>query len=109
VAKPRKERDMNVRSVINKGKRRISLAAYSGAVLFFVGILLSPITRLMFTLALIGFGLTFVTVIYAFFAIPCPRCRSAWGYVAMYSGGLFSISKKIKFCPYCGVDIDSDA
>ena len=100
---------MNVRSVTNKGKRRLSLVAYLGVALFFVGILLSPINRNMFTLALIGFGLTLVAVVYAFFAIPCPRCRTAWGYVAMYSGGLLSISKKIKFCPYCGVDIDSDA
>jgi len=100
---------MSVRSVINKGKRRISLVAYLGVALFFFGVLLSPITRHMFTLSLIGFGLTFVTVVYAFFAIPCPRCKTAWGYVAMYSGGLFSVSKKIKFCPYCGVDIDSDA
>lgn len=99
---------MNVRSVINSGKRKISLVAYSGVALFFVGILLSPVTPYMFTLALIGFGLTFVSVVYSFFAIPCPRCKTAWGYVAMYSGGLFSISKKIRFCPYCGVDIDSD-
>jgi hypothetical protein len=108
VVKPQKEGPMNVRSTINKGKRSISLLAYSGIVLFFVGILLSPITRYMFTLALIGFGLTLVSVIYAFFAIPCPKCKRAWGYVAMYSGGLFSISKKIKFCPYCGVDVDTD-
>lgn len=99
---------MSVRSVINKGKRRISLVAYSGVALFFVGILLSSISRQMFTLALIGFGLTFVCVVYAFFAVPCPRCKKAWGYIAMYSGGLFSISKKIKYCPYCGVDIDSE-
>jgi hypothetical protein len=32
---------MNVRSVINRGKRKISLVAYSGVALFFVGILLS--------------------------------------------------------------------
>jgi len=45
VAKPQKERQMNVRSVINKGKRRISLVAYLGVALFFVGILLSPIDQ----------------------------------------------------------------
>jgi hypothetical protein len=39
-----------------------------------------------------------------FLAIPCGRCKGAWGHVAMYSGGLLSI----KFCPYCGVDIDTD-
>jgi hypothetical protein len=99
---------MNVRSVINKGKRRISVVAYSGVALFLAGILLSPITRHMFILSLIGLGLAFVSVVYAFFAISCPRCKTAWGYVAMYSGGLFSISRKIRFCPYCGVDIDSD-
>jgi hypothetical protein len=99
---------MNVRSVINRGKPKISLVAYAGVGLFFVGILLGPVTRYMFTLALIGFGLTFVSVVYAFFAIPCPGSKTAWGYVAMYYGGLFSISKKIRFCRYCGVDIDSD-
>jgi hypothetical protein len=99
---------MNVRSIINKDKRRLSLVAYLGVALFFVGVLLSPIARHMFTLALVGVGLTFVSVVYAFFSISCPRCNATWGYVAMYSGGMLSISKKIKFCPYCGVDIDSD-
>jgi hypothetical protein len=28
--------------------------------------------------------------------------------MAMYSGGPFSISKKFRFCPFCGVDLDSE-
>jgi hypothetical protein len=72
---PGKERQRNLYSIINKGKYRLSLVAYSGIVLFFVGILVSPISRHMFTLALIGFGLTFVPVVYAFLPFPAPDVR----------------------------------
>ena len=99
---------MTIRSQINKNKRKISLTAYAGFLVFIAGSLLSRLNRTFFILALVGFGVLFTSMIYAFFRVPCPRCNNSWGYIALYSGGPFSLSKKVKFCPYCGVDLDSD-
>ena len=99
---------MTLRSLINKKKRKISITLYSGFFVFIAAVLLSHINRTFLILALFAFGVVFITMIYAFYRVPCPRCNNSWGYIAMYSGGPFSLSKKLKFCPYCGVNLDSD-
>jgi hypothetical protein len=47
-------------------------------------------------------------MIYAFLGIRCPNCKGNLGYVAMSSGTPFSISKKLKYCPSCGIDMDTE-
>jgi len=50
------------------------------------------------------------TIIYLTFGICCPKCKSRIGHVIGYSIDIFTfgLSKKIKFCPYCGVSFDSE-
>lgn len=38
----------------------------------------------------------------------CPRSREQWGYLAMYSGRIFSIRGDLGFCPYCGADLGEE-
>ena len=99
---------MTIRSLINEKKRKISLTLYSGFTAFIVGIFLIPVNRIFFILALFAFAVVFITMIYAFYRVRCPRCNNSWGYIAMYPGGPFSISKKLKFCPYCVESLGSD-
>jgi hypothetical protein len=48
----------------------------------------------------------FVTMLWGMaFFIRCPNCHVPWGQFAVQSGPL-SIDKRIRFCPFCGRDID---
>jgi hypothetical protein len=98
---------MTIRSVINNKKRRIFLGTCLGGGIFFVGILLSMLNQNLLIVTLVGLVVACVALFYGIYRITCPRCNGSWGYIALYSGGPFSISKKIKFCPFCGADVDS--
>ena len=55
-----------------------------------------------------GFVVFFAGTLYLLFFLRCPRCRGAIGYVVTYLSGPFSISRRIRFCPFCGVALDSE-
>lgn len=84
----------------------ISIITYSGFAILLIGIVFGIQSNTFPIIAMVGFGVAFVTIVYAFFGMRCPKCKGQWGYIAMYSGNPFAISKKIKFCPYCGVNLD---
>ncbi|MCX5834485.1 MAG: hypothetical protein NTV99_08265 [Deltaproteobacteria bacterium] len=98
---------MTVRDVLNKKKRYIAILLYFSFAIFLLGFLFSVIFPAFAVIGFWGFGIFFVTLGYAYFGIRCPVCRGIWGILAMRSGTPFSISRKLKFCPYCGVDLDS--
>lgn len=99
---------MTIRTIINKKKRMISIITYTGFAFFAIGIFVSERSDYLPLIPLIGFAVAFLSILYAFFGIRCPRCNGQFGYIAMYLGTPFSISKKIKYCPFCGVDIDTE-
>jgi hypothetical protein len=99
---------MTIRSLLDKKKRFISIITYSGFVIFIGGIIYGILKNELPVIGLVGFGVAFVTMLYAVWGIRCPKCKGQWGYIAMYSGHPFAISKKIKFCLYCGSDIDKE-
>ncbi len=97
--------------------RKIGLVVIAGLGVFALGLLYTiwrgdrnpPI------IPFVGFGVALIAIFYAQFAVKCPSCRSNWGYIALYKGfefsnpfKIFSISKKIRYCPFCGIDIDKD-
>jgi hypothetical protein len=55
-----------------------------------------------------GFAFAFVSMFYSFWGIRCPNCKGNLGIMAMSYGSPFSVSKKIKYCPFCGIDIDTE-
>jgi hypothetical protein len=97
---------MTIRSQISRKKRRALTSGYSGMALFFLGIILLHESGWPLILMVIGFGVAAVSLLYAFWRIRCPNCKGNIGFVAMYYGTPFSLSKRIKFCPFCGIDID---
>jgi endogenous inhibitor of DNA gyrase (YacG/DUF329 family) len=101
---------MTIRFVINKKRRTLSILIYIGFALFFAGTLSAEYLNLkgLLIAGLIGFAIAGIGIIYALFGISCPKCGNSWRYLATSSGNPFSISKKIRFCPYCGTDVDSD-
>jgi hypothetical protein len=97
---------MTIRNLLDKKKRTVSIITYTGFVIFIAGMFFGVGKNELPVIGLVGFGVAFITVVYAFFGIRCPKCGGGWGYIAMYLGHPFAISKKIRFCPYCGVELD---
>ncbi len=98
---------MEIRSKINKMKRFVIILLYLGSAVFLFLLLLSIRYEKLTYISFGGLAVVLFAWAYAFYAIKCPKCKERWGYMAMY-GGLFSIPKRIRFCPFCGYDIDAE-
>jgi hypothetical protein len=101
---------MTIRSQISRKKRKAVIFSYSGMVLLFLGIILVDKSTFGWLLILpfVGFAVSVISGLYVFWRIRCPQCKGNFGYVAMYYGTPFSLSKKINFCPFCGIGIDTE-
>jgi hypothetical protein len=99
---------MTIRDLLNRRKRKAIIIAYSGFVLFVLGLSLGAVGPPWLFVAVPGFVVFFVATLYSLFLIRCPSCREAIGYTVSYPSGAFSISRKIRFCPFCGIALDSE-
>lgn len=99
---------MKIRDVINKKKRRGILISYGGFAIMLAEFVRAALTDTAPVFALLAFPFFIGGMLYSMFWVICPSCKGTMGFMAMYSGGPFSISKKFRFCPYCGVDLDSE-
>ena len=100
---------MTIRSLTNARKKKVSLVLYSCMSVFIIGVLLGNVHPALIILGILGFAGAFITLIYTYYnGIRCPKCENAWGLLAMQTGGPFSLSKKLRFCPFCGANLDSD-
>jgi hypothetical protein len=86
--------------------------AFGGFSLGAIGVTLADLDVLGFAPydAMLPGGILFVLVlIYAnLFAFWCPRCGGNWGTLALRGAWLFTIESRIRYCPFCGSDIDGE-
>jgi hypothetical protein len=47
-------------------------------------------------------------VIYQFYGFRCPLCGGNLGVALGHPGNVFTFGKKVRFCPFCSVDLDSE-
>jgi len=94
---------MTLHHAISRQKRTGVASAYLGLAWVMVVLVLSNADPPWVFLAIPGV-VTFVAgALYLFFLVRCPHCRGRIGQVVGSSGGPFSISPKVQFCPLCGV------
>jgi len=98
---------MKIRSENNKKKRFVIKLIYLGFAVYLFLLLLSIRYEILMYFSFVGLAVGIFGLIYASFGIKCPKCKQGWGYMALY-GGFFSIPKRVKFCPFCGYDIDAE-
>jgi len=98
---------MKIREMINTQKRKAVIAVSSGMAVFAVSFLISTVYAIMFPVALIGFAVALGGITFLEFGLSCPECRSRIGYAVNYPGRPFAVSPKIRYCPFCGVTLDS--
>jgi ammonia channel protein AmtB len=99
---------MTIRDEMRRKKRRLLIITWSGIALFILGILLSEKLGSTPLIPFVGFAVFCVSItLYGYWAMRCPHCKGNLGHF-LYYGPPFSVSNKVKYCPFCGVDIDME-
>ena|SRR5437667_11937451 len=99
---------MTLRESIVRRKRIGAIVTYLGLAWFVGWMALSGAQPLWLVVAFPGFVVFFAGTWYLLFFLRCPRCRGRIGYTVSYPSGPLSVSRRIRFCPFCGVALDSE-
>jgi len=99
---------LTIRERISRRKRKAGLAAYGGFALFALGLFLDGSGRTWLIMAIPGIVVFVGATLYLQFFVRCPACGGAIGYATSYSSSPLSVSRKIRFCPFCGINLDSE-
>ena len=102
---------MTIRELFERKKRRIMSLALVGMAVAFVGTILAQSNVLNVEppqAALPGISVFVIAICYAnFFAYSCPRCQRNCALLASH-GAFFKLDQNVRYCPYCGSDIDAE-
>ena len=96
---------MDIRKELDKKKRIVWLSVLGGMGLILGSSILIPSDSKY--MIFIGMAIFIFAIFYSHFGIKCPICKGNVGQIVMYLGSPFISSKKMKYCPYCGVNIDT--
>jgi hypothetical protein len=104
---------MTIRQMINEKLRKIMIVILSGILISISGIAINVVTdvKMASIVFIIGFAIVIFALFYAYFFMYCPNCRAVIGYIVMYKvpfmrTSILTMSKAVKFCPFCGISID---
>ena len=98
-----------IRDRLTKKRKRLMLWMIPGYFCFVVGMPATNITPWFLILGLAGVAFVFVISLILIFGIRCPNCGGNLSYALTWPATWdFSVSKKIKFCPFCGVSLDKE-
>jgi len=99
---------MTIRSEIGNRKRKAMILGYFGLAFFVLGMIFNNKSNTLPILPFIGFVIFSLSLLYVFWGIRCPKCGHRLTPITTY-GSPFSVSTKIKCCPFCGIDMDSES
>jgi hypothetical protein len=104
---------MTIRMLIERKKRRIMVVALVGFASAATGAVLTQSNVLNVEpqfAVLPGMVVVVLALLYAnLFAFRCPRCECGWATLVMQgSRSLVGLDRRIRYCPFCGVDIDTE-
>lgn len=97
-----------IRARISRQKRYVFGVMWSGIPLFVIAAALGQKYPWTILLAVLCFAMCFGAMFYAYFGLRCPRCRQPMGSIVINYGTPFAVSKKMNFCPWCGVHLDTE-
>ncbi len=102
---------MTIREHLNARIRRSHNGMLSGIALILVGMYVAALLRSSWAAIVpgVGFILAVASGLYRTFGIRCPHCRNPVGVFATNPlGGARGLSRKVKVCPFCVVDLDAE-
>jgi len=100
-----------IREHLNERIRRSHNGMLAGFALILVGIYVTAFFRSPWAVIVpgIGFILVVASGLFRTFAIRCPNCRNPVGAFSRNPlGGSRGISQKVKVCPFCVVELDTE-
>ena len=84
------------------------LVGYSGFAFTVIGVILSDKSNGLPLLPLIGVPVFAICILLVTQTLRCPSCSGNLGRATMAYGSPFSISKSIRYCPFCNADLDKE-
>ena len=98
---------MTIRDYLQRQKRRYAAMVNLGVLVFIGGAIAGVSGGSLFALFLValivcGFGGLFIEL-----RVRCPHCRGKLGPVLGSMGRPLTIPENLRFCPFCGVRLDS--
>jgi hypothetical protein len=97
---------MTIRDYLRRRKRISFAVLHLGVFIFFGGAIAGFSGSKMFGLAILGFVVAGVGTVYLA-RVRCPQCKERIGTLLGPVGGHYSIPPKFRFCPFCGVELDT--
>jgi len=101
-----------LRDHLNGKKRYVMSVILVGFTLCFVGVLLGVIVdsnaNSLPWVFLLGFAVASGAMVYGYATIRYPSCKTRIGYYVMYGGSPFTIPRTMKYCPSCGVRLETN-
>ena len=99
---------MTLRDALTRQKRKATVVAYAGFAVFALSMAVGAGERPWLVAGMVGFVLFGAGILYLLFFLKCPACGGRIGYTVSYPSAIFSVSRKIRYCPFCGVSLDSE-
>jgi hypothetical protein len=99
---------MTLREAIAARQRTGAVVTYIGVVWVVAVLILTNADPPWVFVAIPGVLVFAVGALYLNFRVHCPSCHGPIGRAIGSSGGPFTISRRIRFCPLCGVALDTE-
>jgi hypothetical protein len=97
---------MTIRDCLRRRKQISFAVLHLGVFIFFGGAIAGLSGSKMFGIAILGFVVAGVGTVYLA-RVRCPHCKERIGTLLGPVGGHYSIPPKFRFCPFCGVELDT--
>lgn len=102
---------MSIRDFLNKQKKIIFISAFICWGLFVFNLVIAALIG-MKSIFYFTIPFCFITGLFIqlspYWLIKCPNCRKRIGFTFFISSSrIFLISDKLQFCPYCGVNLNT--
>jgi hypothetical protein len=98
---------MTLREAITERQRTGAVVTYVGVVWVVAVLILTKADPPWVFVALPGVVFFAAGALYLHFRVRCPSCGGPIGRAISSSSGTFTISRRIRFCPLCGVALDA--
>lgn len=99
-----------IRDRLNRKRRHLILWMFLALFCSIAGMIASElISQWFLVLGLGSFAVSMFIILLFYLGIRCPKCEGNIGYALTWPPTWnMSVSKKIRFCPFCGVSLDTE-
>jgi hypothetical protein len=101
---------MTVRQFLNRRILPVVILMLACVVAAFAAVGFIPAdSRSLGVWTLVPFAGFAACIVYLFYGVRCPTCRNQIvGLAYLPRGGYFRISAAVRFCPFCGLSLDTE-